>query len=676
MPISTLLTSDPATTMQSSGNQTRLVSIQAKSAKHAQQLFGAKTNSYGQVPFRATISGGCCDCLFPWFTIPEGFYATVQQFGQQINYKPPNGPETPVWPAGFHWRHKCCFSGIRELVTKQTVVFDTPVANVMTRDNISVQIDVCLQLRVCANADQNEDPKNLLRFIDNLGITSLMSQLKDAQAQSVRKMARTQTHLSVYGLRAMDTSGKLVNIDLKTLNDDDFGPESGMKIPQSEMAAFINENLSDDTAKVPEIDVGEAKSKSDTPLTAAAKEVELTEQFEGQKMVRASSDPDDPVMVDSTSSHGQERMTEMMLRNLNHQFNPFGIEITDLQIQNVILPPDIQRTVEAKTTVSTSKALEAMNQKYEMQRIDYENEIKLKDQEFGNEGEKIVEAGRRMVAEVNNRLARERAKTKQVVRQVEEMAKSKMSKIDADTNKAVAVLEANAKQLKALPKFVPSESEAKLLGGKELAGKEIVAGNAAQMVKDYTKGEITKKLADANLEVAKINAETDRTVATLNAETNRIRRLPVIKVSKKLAEQCGKPEWEDEEIQAENVAQMLTENAKADVESTEARAKLELLRAKASASKALYAAEEEASIALKDKRSFELAKQQVAVYQRLAENGKVSFFGTDSGSTVPNMVTIGGRTAGQGNSGEVGNGPWDTVRQLTESIAYRIASGK
>ena len=31
----------------------------------------------GAVPMRATVTGGCCDCIFPWFTIPDGFYATV-----------------------------------------------------------------------------------------------------------------------------------------------------------------------------------------------------------------------------------------------------------------------------------------------------------------------------------------------------------------------------------------------------------------------------------------------------------------------------------------------------------------------------------------------------------------------------------------------------------------------
>ena len=161
-------------------------------------------------------------------------------------------------------------------------------------------------------------------------------------------------------------------------------------------------------------------------------------------------------MVESISERGQERMTEMMLRKLNQQFNVFGVEITDLQIQNVKLPKQIQETVQAKTTIATSKALEKMHQRDKIQRIEYENEIKLKDQEFGNEGEKIVEQGKRMVAEVNNELARERAKTKQVLRDVQERAKSKKAQIIADTNKAVAVLHANARQISSLPKFTPT----------------------------------------------------------------------------------------------------------------------------------------------------------------------------------------------------------------------------
>ena len=161
------------------------------------------------------------------------------------------------------------------------------------------------------------------------------------------------------------------------------------------------------------------------------------------------------------------------------------------------LPPKLQSTVSAKTTVATSRALEAMIQKKKIQTIEFENESKLKDQEYGNEGEKIVERGKRMVAEVNNELARELSKTKQAIREVQEKAKSKKAKVEAETNKEVAVLLASAK-ISSLPKFVPTAEEAKMLGGQEHAGKEIVAENAAQMVLDYTKGDITKRKANGH----------------------------------------------------------------------------------------------------------------------------------------------------------------------------------
>ena len=663
---------------KSEGNQTNLVSIKVSSASEAQRRFGERANANGVVPFRATVTGGCCGCLVPWFTIPEGFYATVQQLGREIDYEDPETrKKTPNWPPGRHTKGSffyCCGfgRGIRELITKQTVVFDTPVTDVMTKDNISVQIDLCLQLRIAADVEQNEDPYNLTKFTDKLGVVSLMSQLADTQAEAVRMMARTQLHSTVYGLRAMDVSGKVCEIDLSTLNDDDFGPESDLKIDSGATTDKMRQAMSAPKTS-PEMD---RSSGDDVKVLAAVKTAESTEYFEGQNLVRASDDPKNILMVDSTSSRGQERMTDMMLKNLNEQFNQYGVEITDLQIQDVRLPPKLQSTVSAKTTVATSRALEAMIQKKKIQTIEFENESKLKDQEYGNEGEKIVERGKRMVAEVNNELARERAKTKQAIREVQEKAKSKKAKIDAETNKEVAVLLASASQISSLPKFVPTAEEAKMLGGQEHAGKEIVAENAAQMVLDYTKGEITKRKAKGNLEVAKINAETDRAVAELDAETNRILTLPMLLVTKELAQQCGKPEWEKKEVLAETVAKMLTENASSEVKSMEADAHLAVARAQAAATKAVYAAEGQAASALKDKRAFELAKSQLDVYESLARNRKVTFFGSDSGSAVPSMVTLGGgyenRDGGNINGGV---GPWDAVRQLTESVAVRIARG-
>ena len=62
-------------------------------------------------------------------------------------------------------------------------------------------------------------------------------------------------------------------------------------------------------------------------------------------------------------------------------------------------------------------------------------------------------------------------------------------------------------------------------------------------------------------------------------------------VSDELAKLCGKEDWAGKVMLAANIADMLSENASAKVQSMEAQAALILQEAKASASKAVYAAE-------------------------------------------------------------------------------------
>ena len=66
--------------MNGGGNQTRLTSIRVSNAREVQRKFGERTGKNGEVPFRATLSGGCCGCCMPFFTIPEGFLCNRRQF--------------------------------------------------------------------------------------------------------------------------------------------------------------------------------------------------------------------------------------------------------------------------------------------------------------------------------------------------------------------------------------------------------------------------------------------------------------------------------------------------------------------------------------------------------------------------------------------------------------------
>lgn len=651
---------------KSTGAETVLLNIKVASARDAYAKFGQRTGLNGQVPFRATISGSCLDCCFPYFTVPEGFYATVASLGKQQDYTytkqytaeellalPQGTPKseeisTPIWPAGCHWKKYCCFSGVRELITKQTVVFDTPVTGVMTKDDIRVEIDVCLQLRVKCDKDLDEDPYNILAFNDKLGVQPLMSQLKDAQAETVRMMARKQTHQTVYGLRAMRVDGSFAEINLDNLNDDEFGREANTVIEQSLMDAM-----------------------NESPNPSAPSAPDMNRKAMAIEMTGMSKNDDVPLAPDSikveTKMNDQDKMTDVMLKKLNKQFNPFGIEICDLQIQDVRLPANVQKTVENKTTIGTSRALEAMNQKHKILQIEYANEKMLKMQAIGNIGEQIEEKGKRMVAEVNNNLARERANTKKILRDTQEQSQSKINEISANTDKHIAELNAKTQQILALPMYTPDAKTAIMCGGVEFENKEIVAENAAQLINDYTKGEVQKNLAEGSLKVAKINNETDQLVAQLDARTATVTNLPMFLVDEICATKCGRPDWTNKSILAENVARMFFEHAKAEVDAMNAKAMLEVAQANSDSNKAVYAAEGKAAKSLHDRRAFELAKRQIGVYKSMVNNSNVSFMGADDNSMMPNMVTV--------HNNKDGEAPWDAVKQLSNALTERLANG-
>ena len=52
----------------------------------------------------------------PWFSVPEGCYALVTKFGQDLDH--PSG--SPVWPAGFHFGPP--WVKVQNLVSKQSKV--------------------------------------------------------------------------------------------------------------------------------------------------------------------------------------------------------------------------------------------------------------------------------------------------------------------------------------------------------------------------------------------------------------------------------------------------------------------------------------------------------------------------------------------------------------------------
>jgi len=120
---------------------------------------------------------------------------------------------------------------------------------------------------------------------------------------------------------------------------------------------------------------------------------------------------------------------------------------------------------------------------------------------------------------------------------------SKIKQIQAETDKSIANLTAQTKQIMALPMYTPDRKTAIMCGGSEFENKEIVAENAGQLIGDYTRGEVQKNLATGQLEVAKINDETDKEVAALDAKTATVTNLPMFPVDQSTADKCGRPDW-------------------------------------------------------------------------------------------------------------------------------------
>jgi regulator of protease activity HflC (stomatin/prohibitin superfamily) len=124
----------------------------------------------------------------PYITIPEGTHAVVTKHG---NFQ-------GVWDPGFHW---CMpYTQIQFLVTQQNFQFDLPVRNCPTIDNIYVQIEVSIIMRVL------EGEENIKNFVYKTNVNQLNEQLDAAISERIRVLARSKTHLEAYST-LIDSNG-------------------------------------------------------------------------------------------------------------------------------------------------------------------------------------------------------------------------------------------------------------------------------------------------------------------------------------------------------------------------------------------------------------------------------------------------------------------------------------
>jgi regulator of protease activity HflC (stomatin/prohibitin superfamily) len=407
----------------------------------------------------------------PYIRVPEGTYALVQNQGRDIDWHGPSGARSAVWPPGFHWASP--FTKVAHLVTKQYIVFDTPVKGCKTADDVTVSIDMCLVLRIMGDEKKGEDPELVRRFVYELGPNGLEVQLRAAQDEAVRALARSVLHTEVYQLR-------------------------------------------DGTMKE-RFNTGALNYRTNVNELSATDELTTPKSFEDAK----GSNDDTPIMPEAKVLYC---VTEDIKRNLNAQFNTYGVEITSVAITDVKLPDTFQEQMQSRTTHLSAIKEQNMKQMSDMQLLQYKEEIdmtKLKRRMMIMEEEQtgkaqcaeiqkevdLINADVKLVQEqiaqetrvrVNNLSVEANLKIAQIRADTERIAKEISAHCDADIDMIRAETDALALQLKALVEELRVSGDAK--------AAEIVAraeGVAAKKLEKFRAHELSMKRLDMLASLAK-----------------------------------------------------------------------------------------------------------------------------------------------------------------------------
>merc|ERR1719159_956334 len=179
---------------------TRLITMPCGSCTDAPSLLGKERKRSGiqEVPVVFTPIRSACSTSI---VIPKGFVGLVNRHGRYVG----------KWEAGFKWAPP--WVTISHLVPTQYIVYDTPVKECPTKDNVMVTIDVTLVLRIVT-----EEEKSCYNFCYKLGPRGLDEMLKAFQEESIRGMARKRKYNEIYDL--MDSQqDKQLDAQRRELND-------------------------------------------------------------------------------------------------------------------------------------------------------------------------------------------------------------------------------------------------------------------------------------------------------------------------------------------------------------------------------------------------------------------------------------------------------------------------
>ena len=139
---------------------TRLETVPIGSCMEAAAAIGISrvSGGYTRVPVVFQPARMGCGC---WIVIPKGFRGLVTSHGNYIGQRGAGFFVAPPWVTISH------------LVPEQYIVYDTPVKECPTKDNVMVTIDVTVILRVIV-----DDEESMRTFCYNLGPRGLDEMLR------------------------------------------------------------------------------------------------------------------------------------------------------------------------------------------------------------------------------------------------------------------------------------------------------------------------------------------------------------------------------------------------------------------------------------------------------------------------------------------------------------------
>jgi len=175
---------------------TTLVEMQINNITDAHFIGGLKPFGYTPVVLVPRRTNPLCCC--GWYQeIPEGFNAIVVRLGKDMG----------VYSPGFHYMPP--WMQVTHLVTTQIIVFDTPVKDCKTADNVTVNLDIMISFFVTDGH----------MFVFNLGPEKLDGLMRAAQEEALRAMASSVTADRVLELQGSNTENIVTEMNQKFITN-------------------------------------------------------------------------------------------------------------------------------------------------------------------------------------------------------------------------------------------------------------------------------------------------------------------------------------------------------------------------------------------------------------------------------------------------------------------------